>query len=380
MLPEHKNILEKFNAITIKHPIMEELRKNLYAHINNPVDASIIVVYGPTGVGKTTLLMKILNNLLDDAMKEIEEDPGYIPYALVEAIAHGSGYFNWRDFYMRCLDSLNEVLIDRKIIYSHEQHPNGSRRLGGYRRVTEADLRFALEQCILNRRVKALFIDEAQHLYKLKGGKSPKDQMDAIKSLANTSKATHVLVGTYELLEMRNPNSQLCRRTLRLHFPRYRADDDNDREAFLHIVLSFQDYLSDILGAPQDLASYFTYLYVRSLGCVGLLKSWLVRALRVLLEEGGSRITIDHLNNTALPEYELTKMGEDIQQSEEFLEAKNGRLEELCFFLGVQTSKNSSVLRSNSRPKKGNRKPGKRNAKRDPVGIGQNGKQAINNL
>lgn len=158
---EHKQILDDFKAITIKHRIIEELRKTIYAHINNPIDASIIVVYGPTGVGKTTLIMKVLKDLLDDAMKDIEEDPGYIPYALVEAIAHGSGYFNWRDFYMRCLDSLNEVLIDWKTIYSQEQHPNGSRRLGGYRRVTEAGLRFALEQCILHRRVKALFIDEA---------------------------------------------------------------------------------------------------------------------------------------------------------------------------------------------------------------------------
>lgn len=380
MINEHKKILDDFKTKTIKHPIIEELRKTLYAQINNPVDASIIVVYGPTGVGKTTLIKILLESLFADAMSEMEEDPGYVPYVLVDAIAHGSGYFNWRDFYMRTLNSLDEVLIERKIIYSQDQYPNRAPIISGNKRVTEADLRFALEQCLLNRRVKALLIDEAQHLYKLKRGSRRLDQMDAIKSLAEKSKAIHVLVGTYELLEMIQFNAQLIRRRIRLHFPRYRADDENDRAAFLHIVLSFQDYLSKILGTPQDFASHFSYIYVHSLGCVGLLKSWLVRALWAALEDGKTQITINHLKKTELSEYDLLRMGFDIQQSEELIKAKEGQLEELYGYLGIQPHQNNTPQKRNSKPKKVNSKPGKRKAERDPVDTTQNERQAITNL
>ena len=64
-----------------------------------------------------------------------------------------------------------------------------------------------------------------------------------IKSIANRTDTVHVLFGTYELLAFRNLSAQLSRRSVDIHFPRYRADDPKDREMFLNVVRSFEQQL-----------------------------------------------------------------------------------------------------------------------------------------
>ena len=43
-----------------------------------------------------------------------------------------------------------------------------------------------------------------------------------IKSTASRAQTVHVLIGTYELLAFRNLSGQLSRRSVDLHFSRYR--------------------------------------------------------------------------------------------------------------------------------------------------------------
>jgi len=51
------------------------------------------------------------------------------------------------------------------------------------------------------------------------------------------------LLGTYELLAFRNLSAQLSRRSIDIHFPRYRADSTADLKAFQSIVKSFEQQL-----------------------------------------------------------------------------------------------------------------------------------------
>jgi hypothetical protein len=58
------------------------------------------------------------------------------------------------------------------------------------------------------------------------------DQLDSIKSLASSTEIPIVLIGTYELLALRNLSAQLSRRSVDVHFRRYRAEhSDNSKRS-----------------------------------------------------------------------------------------------------------------------------------------------------
>ena len=117
----------------------------------------------------------------------------------------------------------------------------------------------------------------------MRSGRKLQDQLDSIKSLANLTKTVHVLVGTYELLPFRNLSGQLSRRSVDIHFPRYRADRREDYLAFQSVLFTFQRHLP--LVGNTDLVKDFDFCYERSIGCVGVLKDWLTRALAMALSQ-----------------------------------------------------------------------------------------------
>jgi hypothetical protein len=109
----------------------------------------------------------------------------------------------------------------------------------------------------------------------MSSGRRLADQLDVIKSIASRTQTIHVLIGTYELLSFRNLSGQLSRRSVDLHFSRYRAECKDDLHVFRNIVLTFQEQLPAEL--QLDLVGMWDFLYERSLGCVGILKDWLAR-------------------------------------------------------------------------------------------------------
>src|SRR5205823_9446897 len=95
-----------------------------------------------------------------------------------------------------------------------------------------AALRLAFERSLQLRKPRAILIDDAEHIAKAARGSKLLDQLDHVKSLAIMTKTVHVLVGTYDLLVVRNLSAQLSRRSVDVHFSRYRATDDNEIRAF----------------------------------------------------------------------------------------------------------------------------------------------------
>ena len=158
------------------------------------------------------------------------------------------------------------------------------------------ELRHALEGALTHRRPAAFFVDEAQHLAKMKSGRKLQDQLDSIKSLASLTRTVHVLVGTYELLPFRNLSAQLSRRSIDIHFRRYQATRSEDYAAFQNVAFTFQRHLP--LEGESDLLKHIEYCYERSIGCVGVLKEWLMRALAFALGRDSRTVTEDSSANS----------------------------------------------------------------------------------
>lgn len=351
--------LAYFQHKVVAHPHLKETHLQLWRAIKQPGGASLIFVFGPTGVGKTTLRCRLEQQLWEEGRAAVEQDPGHIPVVGLEVAVADADGFRWRDYYKRALAALDEPMIDHKRLPDSVSHnPGGLSTSRGYKATSE--LRWALEQALRYRSPTAFIVDEAQHFKRIAGGRRLLDQMDTLKSLANLTGITHVMIGTYELLGFAQLSAQLDRRSCEIHFPRYRIDIPEEMLAFKRVLLTFQRHLP-LTGEP-DLVSQAEYFYECSTGCVGVLKDWLTRSLAAALEDGQETLTRTVLDQHALPTRKLLRMAREIREGEEALTA-NGRAQtELRSLLGLAIEPGGQHLPGSSR------KVGKRNPERDLVG------------
>jgi energy-coupling factor transporter ATP-binding protein EcfA2 len=358
-----------FQRYTVAHPRLIEARDELVEAIQNSEPNSLVFVFGPTGVGKTTLRLKTEQILIGEMRADLEQDRGRLAVVSVEAVAPESGTFCWRDHFRRLLQALDEPLIECK---RDSSVGLVSLRSPARPKPTAGDYRHGVEQALRFRRPAAVMIDEAQHLAKISSGRRLLDQLDVIKSIANGTRTVHVLYGTYDLLAFRNLNGQLSRRSVDIHFPRYRAQSPRDREAFIKVLNSFAQQLP--LPEPPDLANDWEFLYERSLGCVGVLKQWLVRALSAVLRSGETRLSRRNLESHALSVSQIDKILSETSEGETHLTENVDATSQLRERLGLGSSaeprSTADEATRAARPvaRRTNLRPGQRNPVRDAVG------------
>jgi hypothetical protein len=362
--------LAHFRSYTVAHPLLKEADTALKRAIQEPAGGSLVFVVGPTGVGKTTLRLRVEQYLKEAFLPEAKEDVGRIPVVAVEAVAPDSGNFNWKDYYQRALRSLEEPLISHKIGSCGQDLRTCTSRTAG------TELRYALEQALRFRRPTAVMVDEAQHLTKMASGRKLSDQLDSLKSLANLAGCVHVLIGTYELLPCRNLSAQLSRRSIDIHFRRYRADDPKDVEAFQRVIFSFQRQLP--LAEEPQLWRDWEYCYARSIGCVGVLKDWLTRGLAAALETDAATLTREHLEKYSWSMDQCEKMAQEALEGESALTEKKEVRIRLLTLLGLEpkpgltdigaTAEIRGMTATNQGSRRGRGRVGERSPVRDAIG------------
>jgi hypothetical protein len=357
--------LAHFQRYTVAHPQLMEAKERLIAAIRNSAPNSLIFVFGPTGVGKTTLRLKAEQILTTELREQLEQDRGRLAVVSVEAIAPESGSFSWRDHFKRLLLQMNEPLIE----YKQDLQSGFVVRTPARPKPTTGEYRYGVEQALRFRRPAAVMIDEAQHLAKIASGRRLLDQLDVIKSMANQSQTVHVLYGTYDLLAFRNLNGQLSRRSVDVHFPRYRAESAADRKAFLSWLNSFAQQLP--LPDSPDLARDWEFLYERSVGCVGVLKQWLIRSLSVVLRTGEATLSRRNLESQAPSVAQADKIISEASEGEMRLMNSNEavlRLREQLGLVPLKRSRQSTEQPVEALAQRAGRRPGQRRPARDVIG------------
>ncbi len=278
---------------------------------------TMVLLIGPSRVGKTTLIRLLEARLLARAKAQMERDPGFIPFASMTVAGPASSRFDWQTYYKAVLRGLQDPFVDGRVA-----------------RIPTRELREAMETALLHRKPIAVIVDEAHHLAKASSGRHLQDQLDHVKHFENVSGVSHVLVGTYEMRPFRKVNAQLACRGIDVHFPRYDAAKEEDCHMFTSVLWALQRQLP--VEEEPPLLEDWEFLYARSIGCIGLLKMHLNRALNVALAEGARTVTQSHLRQTALSEARVELTLRNAIESEAELTEAEGADARLLAQLGLR--------------------------------------------
>ncbi len=352
---------------TINHPILHNVFIDLIDEIEESKAGRVLHVFGPTGVGKSTLCKRVKYEIIKNNQLELEKDKGLIPVVSMELPSPDNGKFNWKDFYRRFLKEMHEPLIDYKKPNSQKE----KKRIPNHLPSTSPQLRESMENAIIYRKTRIVLLDEAQHLLKVASGKAILDQMDAIKSIANLTEAIFVMFGTYELMDFFDLNGQLCRRTEEFHFRRYNLKNKTDIREFTNVLNTLHTHLP--LEGNIKLTDYWEFLYERSVGCIGILKDWIDLCLAEALKEDNNTISFELLKKYAPHPSKAFKVAEEAIKGERDVNKRDERRSELQSLLGLSHIYEEKVEYKGINSGSLKRDVGKRTPTRDEIGIAKDG-------
>jgi hypothetical protein len=129
----------------------------------------------------------------------------------------------------------------------------------------------------------------------------------------------HVLVGPYDVCEVRNLSGQAARRGRDLHFPRYHVARPDERLAFvgaLRYLLAQVPLTCDVDG----LLTHWRWFAEGCIGCIGILRDWLVDTVAALLAEGAPVLTLEALQAHALAVGQRVRLEMDARTGERKVE------------------------------------------------------------
>lgn len=357
----------KFAEYTVSHPHIERAYRTALDAIRGANHSpQVVIIAGPTGVGKTRLAKSLYRQLGKDYKTESASSPEQIPVLFGNAVATLGASFSWKDFITRLLTRAGEPLTDKKLAIAEQQNLFADLPLIRFKENSTTDaLRIALEKCLRERKVRTLIIDEAHHMLMVKN-KSDRStlefQFEAIKSLALETQTTIVLIGTYRLLDIRDLSGQLIRRSEIIHFPRYDVRIEGQRKQFAAVLKQFLAKLP--ISHPFLVGRDLDHFYNKCCGEVGILKDWLVRALNRYYQSE-KRPAFDHafIDGYALANKALRTIATEALLGEEKLgDISEDELRKL-YIEGIPQIPDGMQKPQGKRPPPGRRKPA-----RDPVG------------
>ena len=321
----------------IKHAALEKMDDLLMNAIDEHTSYGILALYGPSGVGKSTVMKRIAQR-----RREEETDPSVVPVVVVQASPEDVGRASRLDFYRQVLQGLRGHVAVRDRILNlplARERAKKSTDPAEWLEMRDAVL-YALDLL----KVKAVCIDEAQHLMQADAAHKPSIQLDWLKSLTNQSQLLYILVGNFSLYDFCHLNGQLARRVREEQFCRYHLDQQDDAVEFTSALKVLLEQVPLQVNIPEML-THWKWFGEWSIGCIGILSDWVVETASTLCRAGETMLTLEALAKHALKPAQRLKLETEARTGEfKIEEAKKESERELQRLLGKPSTVPMSAL------------------------------------
>jgi energy-coupling factor transporter ATP-binding protein EcfA2 len=179
--PESQALLDRFKAYAVWHPRLLQVRTQVLDTVWEPADVVFVVVCGPSGVGKSKLA-EVLTNRLNTPKPELNGQNSRRAL-LINTRPPDGELFHRTNFYQKGLTLLGKTTFDRhiKVDVATAEHLVEKKRARGKtttRYPDDPEMRDVYEEELRRLRLRAVLLDEAQHLITSGDGKQPKDQLN----------------------------------------------------------------------------------------------------------------------------------------------------------------------------------------------------------
>lgn len=216
----------------LAHRHFQATYNHVYSALRNMNGGRVMVVVGPSRVGKSELLRQIISALRAEIRPRREDDQ---PILLIEADLGNDARMSLRQFEIECLKNIRHPVFAN--IGEDDEIPTKTRLSS-----SESILRLLLLTSMKHRGTMYLFVDEAHHLLMTIREKLQSDILEALKNLCNKSDVVLVLVGGYRLLDGLFQSAHFNGRMEIVHFPGY-ADVKEDLDDYASILASLESVL-----------------------------------------------------------------------------------------------------------------------------------------
>jgi hypothetical protein len=275
--------LDALKAVTVQHARLQEADQALSLVIEAHAEATHVLLCGPGGVGTSTGLKGVTERF---TREETQRD--VLPLVLLEPIPSETGPSVRLDDSRQILTALQGPILV-KAIFVNVAHlmaaPTASRSRQG---ITDwLDRREAAEQALVRSQVKAVLIDAGHRLMQGSGRYTTDEQLAWLQSLTNRTNVLHVLAGPYAWFPFRNTRGPLVHRGRDLHCPRDHVEEQEARQACVAAVTYRLDRMP-LTGDLEALLKRWRWCAEGRVGCIGMVKTWLVDAVAATLAQGGT--------------------------------------------------------------------------------------------
>ncbi|HTF96295.1 MAG TPA: ATP-binding protein [Cellvibrio sp.] len=312
MNSETLNLLE--NHITLMHKNFEGVFNEILCTTQHGRKDEIVTVIGPAGIGKSTMMKYLANYLIKQQSAGWKDD--HFPPIIVEAPVAIKGEFPWRSFLEEILEKLGEPNVSSKLDLEDAETRKKQGRTSTRGKPTIGQLEQLMRLRIKSFRPVAILIDECQNTV---DGIPEKDRVSNIKRLkywANKMNTKFILFGTHTAKELLNMNEELARRVVAIYFPRYQRDSDAEVKCFAQFFYSLIKHLN--ISIDSKTYENFYDIYDYSLGCPGLLVSWLHKAIALCITNNSLKITTAVMKKTRYPKSTLITTEKAIKNFEAY--------------------------------------------------------------
>ncbi len=372
-------LTDAYKSVTVKHAKQEKAKERLSFIAEHGTSVDIVVLTGPTGSGKSKILELFAKEHLESKALTMGANPSVRPLAYTLATCSGHRAFDWKRLHrdtLRNADDPFAAIRDRCV------SDRGPVNRFECESKSAALLREQVEWQFKSNGTTTWLIDEAQHVIRGRHSGTPGDQLDVLKSMAQTSGARLILSGTYDLPDYIAGSGQLSRRCEVVRLNSYRFRDRTELRVLGSVIQGLLKRLPSKPAFP-DVMVNLEMFFVGCLGCVGIFKDWAARAYALSLQEESTTLTLEHFKRTRMHPKHLAVINHEIVKGEEtYGDDDLDPSEELVRAVlrgahhgGATRSEQGGSSCEENRPGPGRgrefRRPGTRRSTRDPAGAEQ---------